>query len=361
MNSQNILKFYGSKLDLKLDSSELYDFEMGGVENDYDISLLDFTTSINYDSLVIDSNCLTSQNINSIKPWVITVGEETITQNCEFTVNRRIENGWTLDFVFNKNGLDWSNGGIFYYWGTDDTTILLDNSLRFDFTSGGAIEWSAFRYSGYCDNESGYTETTYFDTGGTFPIPSGQTQNDFNITITFERYNRYELCDLPNEGGWNDLITGVTVLNPVDIMTGATEETSYIEVLNEKWFNERNKRLGTLKIYINGILYYKKENFEETIPSIRNTEGGLIQKIGAGLIGSATQFEIKRVKYFEEPLNFLQINHHYIVDTLPYYSVPNNSPICEFGADALIGYTDQGLLTEIEENLLTEDNNILLY
>jgi hypothetical protein len=27
MNSQNILKFYGSKLDIKLDSSEFYDYE----------------------------------------------------------------------------------------------------------------------------------------------------------------------------------------------------------------------------------------------------------------------------------------------------------------------------------------------
>ena len=45
-------------INLKLDNSELYDFELFGVDNDYDISLLDFTTSINYDSLVIDSNCL---------------------------------------------------------------------------------------------------------------------------------------------------------------------------------------------------------------------------------------------------------------------------------------------------------------
>jgi hypothetical protein len=87
-----------------------------------------------------------------------------------------------------------------------------------------------------------------------------------------------------------------------------------------------------------------------------------VQKYGVGYSNnSATNYIIKRVKYFEEPLNFLQLNHHYMVDILPNYDVPNNSPICEFGADDLIGYTDQGLLTEIEENLLTEDNNILLY
>ena len=28
---------------------------------------------------------------------------------------RRTEKGWTLDFVFNRQGLDWSQGRIFYY------------------------------------------------------------------------------------------------------------------------------------------------------------------------------------------------------------------------------------------------------
>lgn len=363
MNSQNILKFFGSKLDLKLDSSELYDFEMGGVDVDYDISLLDFTTSINHNSLIFDSNCLTPININTLKPWSVTVGEETTYENCNFTVNRRTEYGWTLDFVINKDDLDWSGGKIFYYWGTDNLDIFTDNSLRFRFTDDGEIQWDTYlRYSGYCDSETGFTETLYTDSENTLPLPSGQTLNDFNITITFERYSRYELCDIPNEGGWNDLITGVTVLNPMNIITGATEETSFIEVLNEKWFSERNKRLGVLKMYLNGNLFYKKENFEEIIPSKRDVDGGFVQIYGGGLLGNNTEFNLKRVKYFEEPLNFLQINHHYIVDTLPYYDVPNNSSVCDVGeADGLIGYTDIGILTENDENLLTEDNNILLY
>jgi hypothetical protein len=360
MNSQNILKFFGSKLDLKLDSSELYDFEIGGVDVDYDVSLLDFATSINHSSLVIDSNCL--GNLNAFKPWGINIGEENIVDDCDITVKRRTESGWTLDFVLNKDDLDWADGKIFYYWGTNDENIFTDNSLRFRFTPEGAIRWDTYlRYSGYCNTELGYSEETYVDYGDTLPLPSGQTQNDFNVTITFERYNRYESCDIPNEGGWNDLITGVTILNPMNTITGATEETSFIEVLNEKWWNERNKRFGVLKIYLNGKIFYKKENFEEIIPSKRDTEGGFIQIFGGGLIGNVTLFDLKRVKYFEEPLNFLQINHHYIVDTIPYYSVPNNSSQCEINNNDLIGYVDNGILDENDENLLTEDNNILLY
>ena len=360
MNSQNILKFYGSKLDLKLDSSELYDFEMGGVGNDYDIGLLDLTTggTITYDSLVVDSDCLNLTPISSLSPWTINIGEPYTGQTCDFTVRKRTESGWTLDFVFNGTIFSGNTGvsNAFYSWGTQ--SAIVDNYLRFYFASNSSITWEVTRYSGYCNTVSGYTETTYVDTDSTSPLPTGQTQSDFNVIITFERYNRYELCDLSNEGGWNDLITGVTILNPTDIMTGATEEVSFIEVLNEKWSNEKNKRLGVLKIYLNGGLIYKKENWEEVIPSKRDVNASTFQKF----FSSLSNLTIKKIKYFEEPLNFLQINHHYIVDILPNYNVPDNSSICEINADnTLIGYTDIGLLTEISENLLTEDNNILIY
>jgi hypothetical protein len=355
MNSQNILKYYGSKLDLKLDSSELYDFEIGGVENDYDISLLDFTTSINYNSLIVDSNCLNLTPISNLSPWIINIGEPYTGQTCDFTVRKRTESGWTLDFVFSGNT---RANNTFYDWGTTNQSAIVDNYLRFYFVSNGSIAWEVTRYSGYCNTVSGYTETTYVDTDSTSPLPTGQTQSDFNVTITFERYNKYELCDLSNEGGFNDLISGVTILNPTDMITGATEEVSFVEVLNEKWWNERNKRLGVLKIYLNGGLIYKKENWEEVIPSKRAVDAPIFQKF----FSSLSNLTIKKIKYFEEPLNFLQINHHYIVDILSNYDVPNNSSICDINADnTLIGYTDIGLLTEISENLLTEDNNILLY
>ena len=58
MIGQNILNFYGSKLDIVLDGSELYDYEMAKTEGDYDASVLDFTTPITYTALTIDSSCL---------------------------------------------------------------------------------------------------------------------------------------------------------------------------------------------------------------------------------------------------------------------------------------------------------------
>ena len=56
MNSQNILKFFGSKLDLKLDSSEFYDYEIGKVDLDYNTDVLDLSTGITYTTLKIDDS-----------------------------------------------------------------------------------------------------------------------------------------------------------------------------------------------------------------------------------------------------------------------------------------------------------------
>ena len=57
MASQNILTFYGSKLDLKVDYSELYDYELSKIQYDYDCEVLNFDTPIDYNSLVLDSDC----------------------------------------------------------------------------------------------------------------------------------------------------------------------------------------------------------------------------------------------------------------------------------------------------------------
>jgi hypothetical protein len=370
MNSQNILKFFGSKLDLKLDSSELYDFELVGVSDDYDKNLLDLTTggTITYDSLVFDSNCVNGL----LLPYSYNINEQYSGGTCEFLIRRRTELGWTIDATINKFGQPWSSGHNLFYVGINSESEpehYLDNNLSFKFTSDGRIQWTSYRYSGYCDTVSGFTETNYISSGQTgqmFEEPF-LSNNDliFNVAITFKRYSEYIGCEIENEGGWNDMITGVTVNNPTDVLTGATESVSYIEVLNEKWWNERNKRLGTLSIYINGKRIYKLENWEEIIPSVRDGEH-LIQHVwGGGLFysggiheSSDTSFRFQRFRYYEEPLNPIQINHNYLTSVKPYYDITDVTESC---SDTPIGLTDVGLLTENNDNILTEDNNILVY
>ena len=357
-------------MDLKLDSSELYDFELVGVSDDYDKNLLDFTTggTITYDSLVFDSNCVNGL----LLPYTYDINEQYSGGTCEFLIRRRTELGWTIDATINKGGEPWSNGHNLFYIGINSESEpehYLDNNLSFKFTSDGRIQWTSYRYSGYCDTVSGFTETNYISSGQTIQMFEEPflSNNDliFNVAITFKRYSEYIGCEIENEGGWNDMITGVTVNNPTDVLTGATESVSYIEVLNEKWWNERNKRLGTLTIYINGKRIYKLENWEEIIPSKRDGEH-LIQHVwGGGLFYSGgihdsldTSFNFQRFRYYEEPLNPIQINHNFLTSVKPYYDITDVTEPC---SDTPIGLTDIGLLTENNENILTEDNNILVY
>ena len=74
MNSQNILKFYGTRLDAKLDSSEFYDYEITKVANDYNTDVLDLYKPIVYESLKIDQFC----NVKSFRQTLIYIDDDII-------------------------------------------------------------------------------------------------------------------------------------------------------------------------------------------------------------------------------------------------------------------------------------------
>lgn len=285
-------------------------------------------------------------------------------------LRRRTEKGWTLDFVFNRENNPWISGSTFYYWGIEDETNVryyADNNLSFSFTDDGRVMWEAYRYSGFCHSTSGFTEAYYTSTGRTDILCSGGTSNDFNLTITFERNSYYEGCDLENEGGWKDLITGVTVTNPTATMTGATQQVTFVEQLNEKWADSRNKRLGTLKIYLNGQRIYKLNNWEEVIPSLRGSDNSIVQIWGGGTTGSnnlhlgETEFLLKNIVYYEIPLNFLEVKNNYVTNIKPDYNIVECNEPCDTSSLGLIGYFDNELLYEDDDKILTEDNNIILY
>lgn len=366
MNTQNILKFFGSKFDVKLDSSEYYDYELTKIDDDFNSDVLDFNTPIVYSGLTIDSNCL-STPLNTLKPWNVEINVPYTGNTCDFTVRKRTEKGWTLDFVFNRDSRPWSDGKTFYYWGIVNEPSLLnfvDNNLSFSFTSDGKIMWESYRYSGYCDSISGYTNNYYISSGETPTLCLNGTSDDFNVSIVFERYKEFYDCDIENEGGSNDLITGWTVTNSLAVVSGATEQFTLIETVSRKWLEVRNNRLGVLKIYLNGNPIYKLENWEEIIPSERNSTNGIYQIWGGGTSGYTnihmddTLFNLKKVKYFEEPLDFVHIKHHYLSEIKPSYSIIECQEDC---SSSLIGYNNNFLLTEDGNYIMTEDNNLLLY
>lgn len=365
MNTQNILKYYGSKLDVKLDSSEFYDYELCNIQDDFDSDVLDFTTPIEYSSLIVDSSCL-NQPFDNIKPWYVEINVPYTGETCDFTVRRRTEKGWTLDFVFNRENIDWSEGGTFYYWGIVNELNPLnyvDNNLSFSFTPEGKIKWESYHYSGYCD--SGYTESYYMTSGETPTLCQNGTSSDFNITIVFERYKELYNCDIDNAGGVNDYITGWTVTNGLNVISGATEViTGMTETVSQLWEKEQNIRLGILKIYLNGNLVYKINDWEEIIPSERSSYNGIFQIWGGGTIGYVssyqydTPFSLKHIQYFEEPLNFVHVRHHYLSEIKPNYDIVECQSDCN---DDLSGGGHGMILTEDGYFIVTENNNILLY
>jgi hypothetical protein len=260
-------------------------------------------------------------------------------------IRRRTEKGWTLDFIFNRQGLGWSEGNVFYYLGVEgenNASVYMDNNLSFQFTSDAKIKWVAHHYSGTCST-SGYTESHYIGAGQSPTLCVTDNTKDFNLTIVFNRYKELNDCDIDNVGGFNNLIqgphpiafdkpltgvtamtstqivTGYTITNTLeDWITGGTITTEYVEELNRKWANERNDRLGQLKFYLNGNLFYTEENWEEVIPSYRN-DNDLIQSWGKGKDYSTfwstpvqyCNFYVKSIKYYEEPLDFIHVKHNF--------------------------------------------------
>jgi hypothetical protein len=99
----------------------------------------------------------------------------------------------------------------------------------------------------------------------------------------WERNTYFDECDLYYRGGLglisntyyvNSLSNNtVSLIEPPFTHTGGTipEQIEVID-LNEKWLSEVDYRLGSLKIYVNGRLFFVINGFEEIIPRGLNTE-----------------------------------------------------------------------------------------
>lgn len=104
----------------------------------------------------------------------------------------------------------------------------------------------------------------------------------FLIDVVWERYTFIDYCDLRWFGGL-DQITRVEFLqslanNSIALIappyTNGYEIPGQVELveLNQTWLDETKFRMGRLKIYINGRIFYVVENFEEVIPRPLDTD-----------------------------------------------------------------------------------------
>lgn len=299
----------------------------------------DVISCVNILTGITGTCCPTEVVLNNL-PWVYQTNHGVGDYNCSPYIQRRPHLGFTLDFVFNRNGLPWTDNVFFYEGVRDEYDMMnyLDNNLSFSFTSDGRIKWNSLRYTGYCESNTA-VETYYMSSGQTVPLCISGTTDDFNITIVFERYYSYSGCSLPNEGGWNDLIhTGTTSTSGSTII-----EDTQIENLSELWLEERSKRLGRLKIYLNGKSLqidtpastirnmrqnnvYHFNDWEEIILSDRgnqpftHTVGGGVTGSG-GIHDSVCSYIIKYASYYEEHLTPLEVRNKYDNTTKINYTI----------------------------------------
>lgn len=131
MNSQNILKFYGSKLDIKVDSSELYDYEIAKVDSDYNAEVIDFGTSITYTGLTV----------NDVLEDFVWSGD-TIT----FTEYNNTSND--SDYIYSGISFTLNYDNFVEYFGSPYEFIILNNNI--------------FTYTGIT-GETHYFRITQFD------------------------------------------------------------------------------------------------------------------------------------------------------------------------------------------------------
>jgi len=271
------------------------------------------------------SNCCPPSPQLENKPWAYKFNTGGGNDYCSPYIKRRTEKGWTLDFIFNREHSGWTEGSVFYYIGVrgeDNVANYADNNLSFQFTPDGRIKFISVRYSGVCDPVSGYSDGYYIESGQTPTLCTTGDTKDFNVTIVFDRDYRLTDCNIENDGGWNDLIEEyvITPLDTTDSEITSTQIATFntYEILNKKWESERKQRLGTLKIYLNGNPIYKIKEWEEIIPSTRGTQP-FIQSWGGGtgLMGGIHEgtccFDIKSIKYYEEPLDYFHVRHNFLM------------------------------------------------
>jgi len=172
-----------------------------------------------------------------------------------------------------------------------------------------------YRITGACETSgtclTGLTFTTgtsiteWCSTKGIFDICEGTEysllEHWAQIDAVFQRNTYLEECDKLYKGGLglirkteyyatleNNSVS--LVVPPLTHEEKYDPKTTEVVNFNKEWFDERNYRLGKLKLYVNGRLFAVLENFEEIIPRLLNTPRE--KQIGVGYnisIGGGTQ------------------------------------------------------------------------
>jgi hypothetical protein len=184
---------------------------------------------------------------------------------------------------------------------TDPLFDSMSNAISFklcgDITNP-KIGVKVLRFTGDCETNgtcvtgqtyvTGYTIDEYCSPNGIYDYcerkypPYLQEEHWFQVNVVWERYQWLDYCHLVNKGGLGD-ITKIEYLDSLandtiklitpPVTNGKTiPQTIELVNLNQKWLDDKHYRMGRLKIYVNGKVFYTIENFEEIIPRGLNTD-----------------------------------------------------------------------------------------
>lgn len=184
---------------------------------------------------------------------------------------------------------------------TDPLYDSMSNAISFKLcgdVKNPKIGVKVLRFTGDCETTgtcvtgqtymTGYTIDEYCSPNGIYDYCFSKNplfieqEHWIQVNVVWERYQTFEDCYLTNKGGLGDitkteyldsLANDTTRLIKPPITNGyEVAKTIDIVNLNQKWLDEKKFRMGRLKIYVNGKIFYTIENFEEIIPRGLNTD-----------------------------------------------------------------------------------------
>lgn len=131
---------------------------------------------------------------------------------------------------------------------------------------------------------TGYTIDEYCSTNKVFDYCAEENpeylnkEHWFQVDCVWERNNFYENADLEKFGGLGVITReeyvedDLLLINTSGKTPGFCDQSVVIMGINDGWIVQKDFRLGSLKIYINGKLFFVINGFEEVIPRGLDTE-----------------------------------------------------------------------------------------
>lgn len=263
------------------------------------ISLLPDLT-VNQILLLIGKTPIKNQNFDVRNTKPVTPYPQLIKIGDNSLKNIREPRGWTWELQFNPKSLDWSDNSPFLYLGMKGDSEIKnysDNSLSFGFKSDNTIEWLKTELKEICGDDYHFENLS-----GKTKKFTPTINEDFLITIVFERYYELNGCNLLNKGGENDYINDLSDIT--------------VHSLTKRWLNGTYYRKGRLSIYFNGKLLNHFDKWGELVLSNRGLQpyvvsfGGLTDS--NSLHNGISSVDIKKVRYFSEPLKFTYVKHNFL-------------------------------------------------